>query len=162
VVLARGDLAAVGLVAPAGGWRRWARLALVVGLVTVVVLGVGFGLWLAAGRELLIYRVAPSEVGPAFLHMCVFAPLLEEIVYRVVLCVPLAAAVGGGGAVAASGVAFGLLHVVYGTPSPENLLGGFILAWSFVRSGSVSLPLLLHAPGNLLVLGGQVAAWYLL
>ena len=106
--------------------------------------------------------VEPAAVGPAFLRMCVFAPLLEEAIYRVALCVPLAATVGAGWAVAASGAAFGLLHAVYGNPSPENVLGGFFLAWAYLRSGSACVPVLLHAAGNLLVLAGQVGGWYYL
>jgi uncharacterized protein len=55
---------------------------------------------------------------------------------------------------------FGALHVVRGIPSPENLFGGMILAWAYLRSGSVLIPVLLHSLGNLCVLALQVGAWY--
>jgi membrane protease YdiL (CAAX protease family) len=158
--LAGGDLSTVGLNAPAGGWRRWTRLAALLGLAAGVCIGAGVGLWVAAGWRLPVQSVAPAEVGPAFFRMCVFAPLLEETIYRVALCVPLTAVAGPEWAVAASGVVFGLLHVVYGNPSPENVLGGFFLAWAYLRSGSVCVPVLLHAAGNLLILAGQVGVWY--
>jgi uncharacterized protein len=63
-------------------------------------------------------------------------------------------------AIAASGAVFALLHVAYGNPSPENLLGGFFLAWAYLRSGSVWLPVLLHSAGNLLCLAAQLGTWY--
>lgn len=159
--LAGGDLPSVGLNAPSGGWWSWVRWGCYIGLVVGVCLGVAAGLWLAVGLPLPIHSVAPSEVVPAFFHMCVFAPLLEETIYRVALCVPLAS-FSPKAAVAAIGAAFGLLHVVYGNPSPENLLGGFFIAWAYLRSGSVCVPVLLHAAGNLLALAGQVGGWYYL
>ena len=119
------------------------------------------GLWVAVGWRLPIVSVALADIGPAFFHMCVFAPLLEEAIYRIALCVPLAS-FDAKGAVVASGAVFGLLHVVYGNPSPENVLGGFFLAWAYLRSGSVCLPVLLHAAGNLLALAGRVVVWYYL
>jgi len=38
--------------------------------------------------------------------------------------------------------------ILYGNPSPENLLGGFILCWAFLKSQTLVVPLLLHAGGN--------------
>jgi uncharacterized protein len=160
--LSGGNLSTLGLKQPDDGWRRWFRVTLALGLVAAVSMAVAAGLWVAAGWRLPVQSVAPSEFGSAFLRMCVFAPLLEEAIYRVALCVPLAAIVGPWPAVAASGTLFGLLHVLYGNPSPENVLGGFFLAWAYLRSGSVILPVAFHAGGNLLILPGQVGAWYYL
>ena len=64
----------------------------------------------------------------------------------------------GGGA--AGGLAFGGLLAVYGQPSPENLVGGFVLAWAYLKSGTIYVPVLVHGLGNLCVLAGQVGAWY--
>ena len=158
--LSGGDLPSIGLCGPSGGWRRWVRLAVRLGAVALVCMGAAAVVWVAAGWRLPVQLLPPAAVGPAFLRMCVFAPLLEEAIYRTALCVPLAAVGGPWPAVAASGAVFGLLHVVYGNPSPENVLGGFFLAWAYLRSGSVCVPVLLHAAGNLLVLLGQVGAWY--
>jgi membrane protease YdiL (CAAX protease family) len=158
--LSDGDLPTVGLKAPSGGWRRWSQLVVLIGLAALPCIGALTVFWAAAGWRSPIRPLAPAEVGPAFLEMCVFAPLLEEAIYRVALCVPLAAAAGPKWAIAVSGVAFGLLHVAYGNPAPENLLGGFFLAWAYLRSGTVCAPILLHAAGNLLVLAGKVGVWY--
>jgi membrane protease YdiL (CAAX protease family) len=92
--------------------------------------------------------------------MCVVAPLVEETTYRLVLFMPLAVLLGPWKAIAVSGLAFGGLHVVYGIPSPENLVGGFFLAWAYLRSESIAVPLLMHSLGNLCVLVLQVGVWY--
>jgi membrane protease YdiL (CAAX protease family) len=123
-------------------------------------MGAATALWVAAGWRLPVGSVAPGEIGPAFFRMCVFAPLLEEAIYRVALCVPLAAVAGPKWAIVVSGTAFGFLHAFYGNLSPENALGGFFLAWAYLRSGSVCVPVTLHAAGNLLILAGQVGVWY--
>jgi membrane protease YdiL (CAAX protease family) len=128
VWLSGGDLPTVGLSCPSGGWSRWVRLGAALGLVAALCISAMLGLWVAIGWRLPVEWVAPAEIGPRFLEMCVFAPLLEEAIYRVALCVPLAALAGPRWALAASGAVFGLLHAVYGNPSPANLLGGFFLA----------------------------------
>ena len=48
----------------------------------------------------------------------------------------------------------------YGNPSPENLVGGFFLAWAYLKSDSIIVPVVLHGLGNLAALAGQVATWY--
>lgn len=158
--LANGDLPSFGLNAPTGGWRMWIRFTLVLGILACVCIAAAAGVWLAIGGELPLVTTAPSEIVPAFVRMCLLAPVLEEAIYRVVLCAPLAVAIGPWRTVAVSGITFGFLHVIYGNPSPENLLGGFFLAWAYLRSGSLYVPLLLHAVGNLLALCGQVGLRY--
>ncbi|WP_406694380.1 CPBP family intramembrane glutamic endopeptidase [Singulisphaera sp. Ch08] len=159
--LSGGDLPTLGLKAPAGDWRSWCRSVVVIGLAASLSMGALAITWVAAGWRLPIVSLAPGDAGPPFFRMCVFAPLLEETIYRIALCVPLATVVGPRWAIVASGVVFGLLHVAYGNPSPENLLGGFFLAWAYLRCGSVCGPILLHSTGNLIVLAGQIGVWYL-
>jgi uncharacterized protein len=158
--LARGDLATLGMVGPERGWRTWIRLSVTIAIIAFLCMAAAVGVWLSVGWRLPILSVSPSEAGSRFFSMCLFAPLLEETLYRTVLCVSLVAAAGPWRAVAASGTAFALLHCVYGNASPENVLGGFFLAWAFVRSGSVCVPVLLHSLGNLLIFGGQLCIWY--
>ena len=55
---------------------------------------------------------------------------------------------------------FGLLHVVYGNPGPDNLVAGFFLAWSFLKSGTIVVPVVLHSLGNACVFVAQVVTWY--
>ena len=157
LTLSRGNPVTIGLQPPIGGWRRWVRLGVSLGLLVGAVLVVVAALWHWSGRPLPPVPEPWTDRRAQFLHMCVFAPLLEETLYRVVLCVPLAA-YSRALAIAVSGVSFAALHVVYGNPSPENLLGGFLLAWAYLRSGSLAVPLLLHSAGNLIALIFQVWA----
>jgi uncharacterized protein len=159
--LTDGDLASVGLrLIPAQGWRWWVKVSLGIGLAVAACVGVGLGLWVLAGQTVPIYATAPDHIGRAFLRMCVNAPVLEECIYRLALCVPLATRPGPRGAIAASGLAFAALHVAAGVPSPENLVGGLFLAWAYLRSETIVVPVLLHALGNLCALAGQVGMWY--
>jgi membrane protease YdiL (CAAX protease family) len=158
--LARGDLPTVGLASPAGGWLRWARIAAYLGLIVAACLATAAVIWKIMGHTLPSSPIAPEDIGPAFFRMCVFSPMLEELVYRAVLCMGTAAALGTGWAIVVSGLSFAFLHVVYGSPSPENLLGGFLLAWAYLRSGSLFVPLALHAAGNLLIMLWQIGLWY--
>jgi membrane protease YdiL (CAAX protease family) len=160
VRLVEGDLGSIGLVMPVQGWRYWCRMALLLGVIVGACILLGLGAWLLAGREVPIYATAPGDLGASFLRMCVFAPVLEETIYRLVVCVPLSVCLGPWKAIAVSGLAFGGLHVAYGNPSPENLVGGFFLAWAYLKSESILVPVLLHGLGNLAALAGQVGAWY--
>jgi uncharacterized protein len=97
---------------------------------------------------------------PLFFWMCVATPLLEEAIYRLVFCPPASALLGPRYCVILNGVVFAGLHVLYGNPSPENLLGGFILSWAFLKSESLVVPLLLHAGGNACAFLANVAYYY--
>jgi hypothetical protein len=81
----------------------------------------------------------------------VIAPLVEEPIYRLALCVPLVAIIGYWPTIVVSGAVFALLHHRYGNLSPENALAGLLLGWAYLRSGSLALPILLHSVGNALV-----------
>jgi uncharacterized protein len=163
LILTEVDLKSAGLRgSPQQGWRTWARLAVILGLIVAVCLATGFGIVRAVGGEIPIYTVPPSMILPRFLEMCVVAPVLEETIYRLIACVSLVKLLGVPATIAVNGVVFGSLHFVYGVPSPENLVGGFVLAWAYLKSGSITVPVLLHSGGNLLALTGQAAGWYLM
>jgi len=78
----------------------------------------------------------------------VSAPLVEETVFRLLLCGALAGRFSTAANVAASGVAFAGAHVAFGGIGPDSLVGGFLLAWAFLRSGSIAVPIALHSLGN--------------
>ena len=159
--LTQGDLASVGLhLTPSQGWRWWVKVSLWIGLAVAACVVVGLGLWVLSGQELPIHATPPSDIGRSFLRMCVFAPVLEEVLYRLALCVPLAVWLGPWRAIVVSGLAFAGLHVAAGNPSPENLVGGLFLAWAYLKSESIVVPVLLHSLGNLCALVGQVGTWY--
>jgi uncharacterized protein len=159
--LTDGDLASVGLyLTPSQGWRWWVKVSLWIGLAVAMCIVVGLGLWVLSGRDLPIYATPLSDIGWSFLRMCVFAPVLEEVLYRMAFCVPLAVWFGPWRAIMVSGLAFARLHVAGGNPSPENLVGGLFLAWAYLKSESIVVPVLLHSLGNLCALAGQVGTWY--
>jgi membrane protease YdiL (CAAX protease family) len=115
--LTDGDLASVGLhLTPSQGWRWWVKVSLWIGILVGASTMVVFGLWVLSGRDLPIYATPPSHMGRAFLRMCVFAPVLEEVVYRLALCVPLAVWPGPWGAIVVSGLVFATLHVARSNP----------------------------------------------
>jgi membrane protease YdiL (CAAX protease family) len=159
--LTDGDLASIGLyMAPSQGWRWWVKVSLWIGLAVGACIVVGLGLWVLSGPALPIYTTPPGELGRSFLVMCVFTPVLEEVRYRLAFCVSLAVWLGSWWAIVVSGLAFAVLHVVGGHPSPENLVGGLFLAWAYLKSESIVVQVLLHGVGNLCALAGQVGAWY--
>ena len=159
--LVGGDLSSLGLRRiPMQGWWYWCRISLLIGLAVAACIAVGLGAWVLSGRDLPIYATSPRQLGTRFLHMCIFAPALEETIYRLSLCVPLAVLLGPWRTIAVSGFVFGGLHFAYGNPSPENLVGGFFLAWAYLKSGSIVVPVLLHSLGNLFALAAQIGTWY--
>ena len=88
------------------------------------------------------------------------APILEESVYRLALCVPLAALCGPRWTIAVSGAVFAALHFVYGNPGPDNFIAGYFLAWAYLKSGTLMIPMALHALGNACVIALHVGTWY--
>jgi len=148
--------------APIQGWRIWIRWSLIIGLLVGFAITIGAGLILATAREIPIITLSPRQLPGRILTVCVSAPLQEETLYRVIVCVPVVASFGKWPAVAVSRVLFGALHFLHGNPSPENLVGGWFIAWAYLKSETVVIPLLLHNVGNLLVLLGQLATWYFL
>ncbi len=75
-------------------------------------------------------------------------PLLEESIYRGVLCVCLRSVAGFRTTILISGTLFALLHFIYGNPGIDNFLGGYFLSWAFLLSKSILVPLLFHSVGN--------------
>lgn len=150
-VCARGDWLAIGLrVTPVEGWRWWSgvgcRLAVVVPAAAIPIGLIwrqcGWGWDSVAGA--FTYNEWPLS------ECCVRYPVFEEMLYRLAVCVPVAARFGRNSAIAASGVLFGTIHVIYDALNPVNVIAGFLLAWAFLKSGSIAVPILLHALGNLL------------
>jgi uncharacterized protein len=161
--LVDGDLSSIGFrLAPVQGWRYWAGATALLGLAVAVCLLMGWGICALTGYEPPIYTTAPREIGVGFLEKCIYYPVLEEVIYRLALCVPLVILIGPWRTIAVSGLVFAGLHFAYGCPSPENLIGGFLLAWAYLKSESILIPLLLHSTGNFCALAFQVGGWYYL
>ena len=91
---------------------------------------------------------------------CVAAPVLEELIYRLALCLPLVGIVGRRWTILLSGVVFAALHFRHGNPGPSNFIAGFILGWAYLKSGNLLIPIILHSLGNLCVFLVNVGVFY--
>ncbi len=142
---------------PVQGYAYWIKATLVIGLIMLTVLLSAFAVYRFQGKPFSLGSCPLAEMPKWFYFACINAPLLEETVYRFVLCVAAVAVLGPVPAIVLSGIAFGALHVVAGVASPDNLIAGFILAWAFLKSGSLAVPIALHALGNLCIVAAQIA-----
>jgi len=162
VGLTDGDRTSLGLrLSPSQGWSPWIRITAVISFAVAVCITIGIGAMVLTGRQIPFYATAPDQFVARLLDMCFVYPTLEETIYRVVVCVPLVPVVGCWRTITFCGILFGALHVGYGNPSPENLVGGFFLACAYLKSETILIPFILHAGGNLIILIGQTAGWYL-
>ena len=155
------DRPSLGLrLSPVQGWSYWIRATCWIGVVTGTLLLLLVGLAMLVGVEIRIPRQTPFQFGSLFLYRCVLAPLVEETTYRVALCSPSVACFGSTATIGVSGVAFALLHVLYGNLGPDNAIAGFVLGWAYLKSGSIVLPTILHSLGNLFGILLQIGIWY--
>jgi membrane protease YdiL (CAAX protease family) len=161
--LCRGDRASLGLshrMLPM--YRYWAGATLAIGGIVGLscVLAVVFLHFM--GIRIRMPATPPSDILSVGVPLCVIAPVLEEALYRVVLCVPLAAAAGPKVTIFVAGTAFAGSHFAHGYPGPDNVIAGYFLVWAFLKSGSVLTPMLLHLLGNACVLAARVIHWHLI
>ncbi|MDR3618585.1 MAG: type II CAAX endopeptidase family protein [Paludisphaera borealis] len=161
LILARGDRASVGLtLRPIQGLRYWSIATLVIGAaIGAIILLAGASAWLL-GLEVPSPSIRPEDAPERLISMCVMAPVVEEATYRLGFCAGAVPVLKPWGTIALSGVVFGLLHVQYGNPAPDNLVAGFFLGWAFFKSGSILVPVALHSLGNLCVLALWLGSWY--
>jgi membrane protease YdiL (CAAX protease family) len=145
----KGGMAFGFRLAPLQGWMFWVIVAATVGAVLFVALVAAAIVFAALGSNLpepgLIHS---SQIWPLFIGMCVVWPLFEEVIYRLVFCPPCAALLGARTCIVLNGLVFAGLHFLYGNAHLENLVGGFILSWAFLKSGTLIIPIALHAGGN--------------
>lgn len=152
-LVTRGDRAAFGLCGPRQGVRYWLRALLSMAAIGAVFTALSV-IALVAGWVQPI--AGPVDVKFHLLQGLLIAPIVEEATYRLALCTPGHHVLGRWPTIVVSGLAFAALHVVYGNPAINNMLGGFLIAWSYAHSGSLVLPWLLHLLGNAAVLVGNV------
>jgi uncharacterized protein len=157
----RWDRAALGLVVPPrqGAWF-WVRAGLLIGAAVAIACAAALAA-ARAGHDVLqlCHRDFPPPGLQRVIALCVFAPLTEELLWRVVLCTAAGRLLGRWPAIAVTGVLFAAAHALYGVASPDNLIAGFFLAWAFLKSGTFVVPLVLHACGNALALAIQHSGW---
>ena len=143
---------------PIQGWGYWFRLALWFAMLIGLVAIASWIVWKANGWKVPIYQTSPSI--ETFVFMCIDAPVSEEILFRSLLTLAILPTLGEWGTILAGGFLFSLLHVLHGNPGPDNQIAGFMLGWAYIKSKTILVPLAMHAGGNLMALGFQVAAWY--
>ena len=161
VWLAQGDRASLGFVARLKpSYRYWVKVTLGIGAtVAGFCILAGFLLW-SVGIRMPIPATPPERILSALMSYCISAPILEEALYRLVLCVALVGIAGPRWTIFASGAIFAALHFAWGNASPDNFIAGYFLAWAFLKSGSILTPIALHSLGNGCVLALHVANWY--
>ncbi len=137
----------------APSWRYWPKWSLIAGTLVLAGSAALIGLLMLFGK----YKAAPqlfqhpSQFADWLRAACLWAPVEEELLYRAVLCAPLAAFFPMRVVVILGGVVFSALHYHYGVWGPNHLFAGFVLTWAYLRSGTLLVPILLHALGNLAV-----------
>jgi len=137
---------------PNGGWGLWMKVSLIVTGWALLLWFLLYGIAYWVPRVPNFQQIDPAHVPPMLFPMCVLAPVIEEGVYRVLLCTVLATRFRHRTVVAISGTAFAGLHLLYGNLAPTNLLAGYLLSWAYLMSGSFWVPVLWHAVGNLGIL----------
>jgi membrane protease YdiL (CAAX protease family) len=146
---------------PYGGWRLWGQISLLV--MALALLFWGALAWLSSMVAWLprLAQLDPHDLPAWLLYACVLAPLFEEGVYRLLLCTALATCLRQRTVILISGTLFALLHIAYGNFALTNGVAGYLLAWAYVKSGSLWLPILWHSVGNLAILLAQVVLFQL-
>jgi membrane protease YdiL (CAAX protease family) len=147
-ILVNGRLSSIGLIAtPLGGWHYWCRAAPLLMLIVGVLAIPAGGLWWLSGGS--VDDIVSEDWG---LHLRDFflTPVSEEIIYRMGICSIVAAWLGPRTAIAVSGALFALVHLAYYSSNPVNLVAGFVLAWAFLKSNTILVPIALHGLGNFL------------
>ena len=161
-LLADRNLATIGVVfRPRQGFRYWTKITIVLGAVLVVLLSFMLvACWVTDVP--LPYEHAPRCHPRAMFGLFLKYPLLEETLYRLVLLTPLLAIIGSRWTILIGGAVFAALHFAYGNPGPDNFVAGYLLAWAYIKSGSILIPVALHSLGNGCCFAFRVSYWYLI
>jgi membrane protease YdiL (CAAX protease family) len=140
--------------------RYWVRFTVIIAAAMLVFILICALIVKALGFEIPVHKMPPDRIVMHLFHACLVAPLVEELIYRFAICVPATAILGPTGAILLSGVVFAGLHFAYGNPGPDNFVAGYILAWAYLKSGSILVPISLHALGNSVAVFFNTLNWY--
>ncbi len=164
-VLCRGNRTALGLTLDLSPWYSyWIKaLLLIVGAYVVHFSWTLHGLALGDLGVYYTYDALPPEYTPAYwFWVSGIVPVYEELIYRLVLCVPLVALAGPRVTIVLGGTVSAGLHFLYGGLAPDYFVFGCIFAWLYLKSGSIAPPIMLHSLHNSVVMAYQVLTWYLI
>lgn len=148
--IARADHKSIGFRLPTKTeWGRWSEFASVCAIALVIVV-----LFFRVLRNRGWFEVATPDVAPELfvLNALIVAPLLEEMLFRALLCSVLRGFLGNWATILIGGAVFAGAHFIYGTASLENFLAGYLLCYVFLRSSSLLVPVLMHSGGNAIML----------
>jgi membrane protease YdiL (CAAX protease family) len=141
---------------PRPGWARWSK----VGLWALAAVGVAVAIELLLldlfGRPGWVAARLQIVDGARIVESLVFAPLLEEVVFRLAIGGVLADAFGTRTGVLGSFLVFAVIHSLRGNLDVTNLFAGLLFGWVFLTSRSLVVPVIFHALGNLLALSVQL------
>lgn len=171
-------LAAIALWHFAG--RDWAAMGFAASRESGVATGIAIGAFAALALRPIFVAFSPKaaagirkQFGPLEailprdgrqlfwgLIVSVFAGVFEEIAYRGYLMAYFGTWLDQWGALAASSLLFGLAHLYQGKWGvPVTALLGALFGWIYIETGSLLLPVLLHAA---LDISAMVTAWIVL
>lgn len=141
--------------APEQGFLYWAKITTIIACILSAVIALFIGLYgFALGHPIfpdMAYQFGSAQFIFWLKYACIRAPIIEELIFRWMLCPIFLTKWGKWPTIFCSGALFASVHVAYGNPSIDNFLAGYFLAWAFVKSKSIWVPIVLHALGNLCV-----------
>lgn len=156
IIRRRASLASLGFVRPRN--RHPIALAIWAWLTGLVLVTAWAALAQMMGWESALPTRSPrnvigedTELWLAFLVVAVVAPFSEEVFFRGFVYSGLRRSLGIVLAVPISAALFALFHVEYALLVPTFIFG-IVLAWAYVRSGSIWPPMLAHGLHNAVVL----------
>ena len=155
------DRQSLGLVLrPIQGFKYWVKAGIAVGAFVL-----GFSLLVlavikVAGLPFSLRGLSPHAASSFAFYACLGAPVHEELLYRLVLCLPLVAVAGPKFTIISGGAIFAALHFVYGNPAPTNFIAGFFFCWAYLRSGTLLVPIVFHSIGNAFAVATQLSIWF--
>jgi len=161
VFLADGDQQALGIrLNPVQGWTPWIRLTGVVLLVISGVLLMSVMMAYLLDYPLQFSLINPVHIKQQFIRMCLVAPIQEEFLFRVIFCFAFINLLGYWPTILVNGALFAAIHFIGGNPGPDNFIAGYLLAWAYLKSETIILPLLYHSVGNFIAFLSHLGAWY--
>ena len=153
----RASLELLGLRRTSLNYVTWLPLvALSIGLSTTAIHAL-LAQWL--GLDILVPDQGLEEIAaldgaamlPTFAIVGLLAPFAEEVFFRGFLLAALVSMIGGLRGALASSAIFSVAHLNVGTLVPIFVMG-MLLAWLYLRTGSIWPPFVAHAAQNLIAL----------
>ena len=121
-----------------------------------LLIAAGFAVWIfGLGNEIKVDGITThSQVWRHWFIGLLMAPIVEELLFRGLFQRQLEVGLGRTLAIVISGPVFWVYHwISFGGVTPLNhMFAGWVLAWSYAKTGSLWVAIALHALGNLSVL----------